>query len=463
MKKISFLFDWIGPSGPLRNGMIPDIVELATGHDNQITFKTPLSRPSPTHNLYYSFLKVGIIQDIASVHSVVQHDFFTDNILQKKSYLYELTTDECINLERMFLERTGFLSNHNNTSVSEELLHKVRQQLVKLVISHPHESFLSDEILLYIHNYFEKLKIPLSQVIYATSCVNGKEIYLDFCKRHNRSNHLNCEFIPTYWIDLRIHHTHPVVSPHLYPDGYSYSSTYTPGTRSKDFICFNRRYRDHRILFGLLLHKHGLLDKFFFSLDNTRPENGQSFIDFVHQGAVYESNYCADSLTDLEISHSDINSFYNILPLVIDTSNFNDIISNQLTDSILDVYNDSLVHIISETNFFSPIVHMTEKTLKPIVYLQPFIMLGSANSLRYLRELGFKTFGDFWDESYDAEIDPKIRLMKIIELCKTISSWSQQQKLQFTYNVKEIVEYNYKHFLHGDIPPLNDWIEKYGN
>jgi hypothetical protein len=463
MKKLSFVFDWIGPSGPLRNGVIPDIVELAVAHDHQLTFKNPPNRPLLNYNLYHSFLRYGIVHEIIPTYSITQHESYSDIVLQKKSYLYELTTTECINLERLFNDYSGIFSNYDDTFVSKELLERVRLLLVRIVISHPFESFLSDEILLRMHRYFEKLKIPLSQVIYATSCINGQAVYLDFCQRHNLPNHLNCEFIPTYWLDLRVHHTYPTGSKHLYPSGYSYSSTYTPGPRSKDFICLNRRYRDHRILFGLLLHKHNLLDKCFFSLDKTRPENGESFIDFVHQGAVHEANYCADSLSDLELSFSDVDTFHNILPLVIDTTNFNDIISNQLNNTVIDVYNDSLVHIISETNFFSPIVHMTEKTLKPVVYLQPFIMLGSANSLRCLRELGFKTFSDFWDESYDVEIDSVLRLKKIIKLCETISSWSQQKKLQFTYDVKEIVEYNYNHFLHGDIPALNDWMEKYGN
>ena len=459
MKKLSFLFDWIGPSGPLRNGVIPDVVDLALAVDSKIQFTNPPNRS--TYTIYNMFLTQGIQTEVQATHSIVTAHF--PDPPQKKLHLYELTTNECVNLERIFNGYCGVLSNYGSTSVSEDLLNRVRCHEVKLVISHIHESFLTDNILSCIHTYFEKNRIPLSQVIYATACMNGSAIYLDFCRRHNIDNRLNCEFIPSYWINLRIDHRYPENTRHLHSAGFTYLSTYTPGPRNKDFVCFNRRYRDHRILFGLLLHKHNLLDKFFFSLDKTRPEDGQPFIDFVHQGAGHESNQCADLLDDLKLSFADINSFNNMLPLVVDTNNFDGIVSNQTNDTFLNAFNDSLVHIISETNFFSPIIHMTEKTLKPVVYLQPFIMLGSANSLTYLRELGFKTFGDFWDESYDLEVDSVLRLKKIIKLCKKISQWSQEEKLQFTYDVKEIVEYNYNHFLHGNVPTFDILAEKYGN
>ena len=462
MKKLSFLFDWIGPSGPLRNGVIPDVVDLALAVDNRIQFTNPPNRPMYT--VYNMFLTQGVPTEMQATHSIVVYKpKHLAHPPREKLHLYELSTNECMNLERMFHEYSGFLSNYGSTSVSNDLLNKVRRHEAKIIISHLYESFLTDNILSCIHTYFEKNRIPLSQVIYATSCMNGPAIYQDFCRRHNLDNHLNCEFIPSYWIGLRLEHINPEDSRHLHPVGFAYPSTYTPGPRSRDFVCFNRRYRDHRILFGLLLHKHNLLDKCFFSLDKTRPENGESFIDFVHQGAVHEANYCADLLDDLKLSSTDTNSFNDMLPLVVDTNNFNDIVSNQINDDVLDAFNDSLVHIISETNFFSPIVHMTEKTLKPIMYLQPFIMLGSANSLTYLRELGFKTFSDFWDESYDFEVDSVLRLKKIINLCEKISQWSQEEKLQFTHNVKEIVEYNYNHFLRGNVPTFDTWTEKYGN
>jgi hypothetical protein len=90
-------------------------------------------------------------------------------------------------------------------------------------------------------------------------------------------------------------------------------------------------------------------------------------------------------------------------------------------------------------------------------------MLGSPDSLKSIKDMGFKTFDKFWDESYDNEYDDNRRLIKIAELCKTISEWSSERKIEFTHEVKEIVDYNYNHFINGRLVELDRWIEKYGN
>ena len=38
-------------------------------------------------------------------------------------------------------------------------------------------------------------------------------------------------------------------------------------------------------------------------------------------------------------------------------------------------------------------------------HCHPFVMVSKKGTLKYLRDIGFKTFGDFWDESYDDEED----------------------------------------------------------
>ena len=47
---------------------------------------------------------------------------------------------------------------------------------------------------------------------------------------------------------------------------------------------------------------------------------------------------------------------------------------------------------------------------------QPFIVLGPQGYLRQLRSHGFKTFSEFWDESYDDIDDPEIRYNKVLEI-----------------------------------------------
>ena len=73
-------------------------------------------------------------------------------------------------------------------------------------------------------------------------------------------------------------------------------------------------------------------------------------------------------------------------------------------------YNKTNIEIVAETmnseNHDDAFV-ITEKTVKPISMLHPFMVLTSYNYLKRLHNLGFKTFGEFFDESYDSHYWPR--------------------------------------------------------
>jgi hypothetical protein len=68
---------------------------------------------------------------------------------------------------------------------------------------------------------------------------------------------------------------------------------------------------------------------------------------------------------------------------------------------IADYLQDSLVYVVSETVGQYPHVYLSEKTWKAMMSLMPFMILGAAGTLAQLQRMGFLTFSNFWDESYD--------------------------------------------------------------
>ena len=71
---------------------------------------------------------------------------------------------------------------------------------------------------------------------------------------------------------------------------------------------------------------------------------------------------------------------------------------------------DCKVNIVSESQARDMIIEMdphhpvrflTEKTFKPMSYGMPFMIFGNRHSLKRVRDLGFKTFPEWFDESYD--------------------------------------------------------------
>lgn len=65
------------------------------------------------------------------------------------------------------------------------------------------------------------------------------------------------------------------------------------------------------------------------------------------------------------------------------------------------VYNNTSISIVAETETGNSDFFITEKTIKPLLARRPFVVYGCKGFLRHLHRLGFKTFGEWIDESYD--------------------------------------------------------------
>ena len=119
-------------------------------------------------------------------------------------------------------------------------------------------------------------------------------------------------------------------------------------------------------------------------------------------------------------------------------------------------YIDTVCSIVSETNDNDHDVFMTEKIWKPILAQHIFIVHGNYLYLQKLREMGFKTFNNYFDESYDLERDPDKSIDKIVSLCKSLKDNSKElqhghRKWQDLYlRSKALRQHNYDVFWSDD-------------
>lgn len=104
------------------------------------------------------------------------------------------------------------------------------------------------------------------------------------------------------------------------------------------------------------------------------------------------------------------------------------------------------IQVVAETIFDTEKIHLTEKIFKPIVMYQPFIIFAGPNSLHYLKNYGFKTFSNLWDESYDAELNSTLRFEKIIKLIEYINLLNKKDFNKLMGLAQEIINYNREHF-----------------
>ena len=106
-------------------------------------------------------------------------------------------------------------------------------------------------------------------------------------------------------------------------------------------------------------------------------------------------------------------------------------------------YNVSAINLVSETNDNNTEIFMTEKIWKPILAGQPFLVHGNKNYLKKLRELGFETYGRWFDESYDEISDRNKKIIKIYDCCGEVVKMNYNK---FYDDCKNIRIHNQKQF-----------------
>jgi hypothetical protein len=71
---------------------------------------------------------------------------------------------------------------------------------------------------------------------------------------------------------------------------------------------------------------------------------------------------------------------------------------------------------------------LTEKTAKVLAFGKPFVLLSGKNTLSYLHDLGYKTFGDVLDESYDSASNPSHRIQGIVKSLRELYTCADKNK-----------------------------------
>jgi len=107
----------------------------------------------------------------------------------------------------------------------------------------------------------------------------------------------------------------------------------------------------------------------------------------------------------------------------------------------IDMYNRAYFNLVVETDLdLQDCFFLTEKTIKAIYTGIPFIIVSTPYFLKHLRELGFCTYNDLWDESYDTELDFNKRVDKIVKLCNEL------QYFDWKGNKDKLALVRYKNF-----------------
>lgn len=227
----------------------------------------------------------------------------------------------------------------------------------------------------------------------------------------------------------------------------------------RHYICLNHRPRWHRYAVVTSLIASGHLDKGHVSFAGENEGR-------IDAPTVDSIDYAKSIIRNLDNAKNMLNSIdklTNMTPLIIDKNPLQ--IQNELwgkagtghlgqplgidksNSQVNKKFRDCYFEIVTETYFTDDKCdYITEKILRPIISLRPFICVGTPFLLKKLRNYGFKTFTPYIDESYDEIIDPIQRMNTILKEINRLCSLSKAQIHTLYLSLWDTLEYNHLHF-----------------
>jgi len=217
----------------------------------------------------------------------------------------------------------------------------------------------------------------------------------------------------------------------------------------KVYICLNGQSRAHRVDVLCLLKDYNLIDRgivtYNFSKNKSLPQTTlfdttnklgfRTTIPWSRLNELYPKNKKlslaferhGSSIVGCDFSNADINNYHAREYVNVAYYNF---------------VQSAAVCFINETAMEYPYPYITEKTWQAIMHSRPFVITGPKGTLKKLHSLGFQTFNDYWDESYDGIEDTADRICAAVDVIKKICDLPLLQLVEMVKQMSDVLEHN---------------------
>ena len=132
-------------------------------------------------------------------------------------------------------------------------------------------------------------------------------------------------------------------------------------------------------------------------------------------------------------------------PLTVDAIESYPIL-NPATLNITKVYPDFFVELVSLTYFSGKTFYIDEKIWRPMIMRTPFMIQGPQDYINNLHKLGFKTFGNYWDEGYSQ--DPcNCHVPAMLANVRRLTELTVVELSEMYQDMQAILEHNYQRLM----------------
>lgn len=327
--------------------------------------------------------------------------------------------------------------------IPPDVCDRIRNGSVTLFLNNSHEAF--HDPIDYIYRYFvTSLNFPAQNIRLLSESATIHEEVIRIAEQYQQP------YIQVEWL-------------RMFECGVSNNMTHTKldtleiKEYNKKYLNLNRRWRRHRPIVVALLEYHNLLSQGHISFcKNVDGENWDviyGFLNWLMTGGETKL---------FTLMYENRERFENIPDMFLDTTALH-INQAQVDENLDQFYLDTYFSIVNETNYFKDLgegIFLSEKVFKPILKSHPFILVSRPHSLAKLRELGYKTFSPYIDETYDTIEDDSDRLFAIIKEVERLCNLNKEELETFLIEVKKIVEHNYRFLMNKKTKLRESYVTK---
>jgi hypothetical protein len=336
---------------------------------------------------------------------------------------------------------------HGGISVFDNMSNKAKKlswtKNFYIIFDYSTEGDIKPQLFYYIHESAQKNNLNIKNIIVISSSANTFELYNDYyVKENNPKEKLKCVFY-TWSLLSKARDTENL----LYGNGIVHFNEFVnkntvmsldecknTKNRPKKGLCFNRRMSHHRMILLSFLISDGFLDNSHISFDIEMIENDYFIMDIIDGEMFVRDKKLKDKCVD------GFRKMKKIKKKTIDVESIKGVWG--FAFEYKESYINSYFSIVTETLFYQPGNYISEKTWKPIQHLHPFVIVGRPGTLKYLKQIGFETFSDFWDESYDHIQDDRHRMEVVYELITKLLNLSNEEWDNMYSRLIPILEHN---------------------
>lgn len=193
------------------------------------------------------------------------------------------------------------------------------------------------------------------------------------------------------------------------------------------------------------IHTNIKPDKLYTCLNNEANLQKLRLLNNLYRYDLENNGYLSVIHIKDRIKHAASNQVLNNYPLILDKENtrvyrFTNAIKYHARSfiSIIGPANDTWDHLRDSNNVWNNDLYCIAAAKRP------FLTNGSKpGKLEAIRDAGYMTFSDYFDESYDTEIDSDKRAEKIVQLLTYFKTVDTEQLL---IDMQPVLDHNFKHF-----------------